>query len=173
MLTGGACGGDDDAMEPEDGGAGADQEPDAEEPEPDAPAAGEWIKVEPEGALCGNGSQYKFFVNYSETSDDLVIAFEPGGACWDYDSCTGKKGVRGAANPDGIPDDHMDADGRHRAAVPAPGRGQPDEGLEPWCSCRTAPATCTPATQASRTRTRAARSRRSSSTTTVTPTCRP
>src|SRR5262249_35620482 len=30
-----------------------------------------------------------------------------GGACWDYDSCSGKTGVRGAANPDGIPDDHM------------------------------------------------------------------
>src|SRR5262249_5464341 len=31
---------------------------------------------------------------------------EPGGACWDYDSCTGKNGVRGAANPDGLMDDH-------------------------------------------------------------------
>jgi hypothetical protein len=32
--------------------------------------------------------------------------FEPGGACWDYESCTGKNGIRGAANIDGIPDDH-------------------------------------------------------------------
>jgi len=66
----------------------------------------EWIKVEPEGAVCGNGSQYKFFVNYSNTSDDLVVVFEPGGACWDYESCSGAAGIRGAANVDGLPDDH-------------------------------------------------------------------
>jgi hypothetical protein len=35
------------------------------------------------------------------------VNFEPGGACWDYDSCSGAGGVRGAANPNGIPDDHM------------------------------------------------------------------
>jgi hypothetical protein len=65
-----------------------------------------WLKVEPEGAVCGNGSQYKFFVNYSDTSDNLAVVFEPGGACWDFDSCTGRNGIRGAANVDGIPDDH-------------------------------------------------------------------
>jgi hypothetical protein len=67
-----------------------------------------WIKVEPEGAVCGNNSQYKFFANFSETSDDLVVVFEPGGACWDYESCSGAAGIRGAANPDGIPDDHFE-----------------------------------------------------------------
>jgi hypothetical protein len=46
-------------------------------------------------------------VNYSNTSNDLEVNFEPGGACWDYDSCSGAGGVRGAANPNGIPDDHM------------------------------------------------------------------
>lgn len=79
---------------------------------PDRPAYGEWLEVRPDGAVCGNGSQYKFFVNYSETSNDLVVAFEPGGACWDYDSCTGKAGVLGAANIGGIPSDHMDVGGR-------------------------------------------------------------
>jgi hypothetical protein len=68
----------------------------------------EWQKVEPAGAVCGNDSQYKFFVNYSDQTDDLVIVFEPGGACWDYPSCTGAEGIRGAANPDGIPDDHWE-----------------------------------------------------------------
>jgi Pectinacetylesterase len=130
MLTNGACGGGgDDAIEDEDTGEGADQEPDAEEPEPAAPAAGEWIKVEPEGALCGNGSQYKFFVNYSETSDEVVVAFEPGGACWDYDSCTGKNGVRGAANPDGIPDGHMTLMG---AIVPLFRRKDEDNPARDW-----------------------------------------
>ena len=67
---------------------------------------GSWIKIEPPGAVCGNGSQYKFFVNFSKASDNLVVVFEPGGACWDYESCTGKNGVRGAANVNGIGDDH-------------------------------------------------------------------
>jgi hypothetical protein len=67
-----------------------------------------WEKVELPGALCGNDSQYKFFVNYSNTSDNLVVVLEPGGACWDYDSCTGANGIRGAANPDGLPDNHYE-----------------------------------------------------------------
>jgi len=75
---------------------------------PPRPSYGVWEKIEPEGAVCGNGSQYKFFVNYSATSNNLVVAFEPGGACWDYESCSGKGGVRGAANVDGIPDDHAE-----------------------------------------------------------------
>src|SRR5689334_15603366 len=71
------------------------------------PKCNTWIKVEPPGAVCGDGSQYKFFVSYSNTSNDVLLEFEPGGACWDYESCSGKTGVRGAANPNGIPDDHM------------------------------------------------------------------
>jgi len=66
-----------------------------------------WLKVEIPGTVCSDGSQFKFFVNYSNTSNDLEVSFEPGGACWDYDSCSGNDGIRGAANPNGIPDDHM------------------------------------------------------------------
>lgn len=65
-----------------------------------------WLKVEPPGVVCGNNSQYKFFVNFSDKSDNLVVVLEPGGACWDYDSCAGRNGIRGAANPDGLLDDH-------------------------------------------------------------------
>jgi len=67
-----------------------------------------WIKVEPPGIVCGNNTPYKFFVNYSDKRDNLVVVYEPGGACWDYDSCAGRNGIRGAANPDGIPDDHWE-----------------------------------------------------------------
>lgn len=67
-----------------------------------------WLKVEPPGVVCGDGSQYKLFVNYSDKSDNLVVVFEPGGACWDYDSCAGRNGIRGAANPHGLPDDHWE-----------------------------------------------------------------
>ena len=68
---------------------------------------GTWLKVEIPGTVCGDGSQFKFFVNYSNTSNDVLVSFEPGGACWDYESCSGQGGVRGAANPNGIPDTHM------------------------------------------------------------------
>jgi len=71
----------------------------------DTPACASWLKVEPKGAQCSDGSQYKFFVNYSNTSNNLVVMFEPGGACWDFASCSGS--ARGAANPHGIPDDHL------------------------------------------------------------------
>ena len=71
------------------------------------PPCDTWIKVELAGTVCGNGSQYKFFVNYSSSSNNLVVDFEPGGACWDYPSCSGVGGIRGAANPRGIADDHM------------------------------------------------------------------
>jgi hypothetical protein len=75
--------------------------------DPTRPACGTWIKIEIPGTVCGDGSQYKFFVNYSGESNNLLVAFEPGGACWDYASCAGVGGIRGAANPHGIPDDHM------------------------------------------------------------------
>lgn len=72
---------------------------------------GIWQKVELEGTKCGNGSQYKFFVNLTDPlfnpSGNIAISFEPGGACWDYPSCTGETGIRGAANPNGVADDHM------------------------------------------------------------------
>src|SRR5262249_32627656 len=71
------------------------------------PPCGTWLKVDVAGAVCSDGSPYKIFVNYSSTSNNLVVMFEPGGACWDYPSCSGTGGIRGAANPHGISDDHM------------------------------------------------------------------
>lgn len=88
---------------------GEDEEPDAEqEPPPPPPAYNQWVKIELPNTYCSDGSQYKFFVNWHEGADDLVVIFEPGGACWDYASCSGELGKLGAANPNGIPDDHMD-----------------------------------------------------------------
>lgn len=65
-----------------------------------------WEKVELPGSLCGNGSQYKFFVHRT-ASPNLLFYFEGGGACWDYDTCSGRAGVLGAANPNGIEDGYM------------------------------------------------------------------
>jgi hypothetical protein len=92
----GGSSGDDGPCRPDHG---------AEVPERSLP--GLWQKIELPDTFCGNGSPYKFFVNYSDASNNLIISFEPGGACWDYASCAGDGGLRGAANPEGIPDNHM------------------------------------------------------------------
>ncbi len=65
-----------------------------------------WQKVTLPGTVCGNGSQYKFFIR-NTGSPNLLFLFEGGGACWDYDTCSGRAGVLGAANPNGIADDYM------------------------------------------------------------------
>ncbi|HEB89026.1 MAG TPA: hypothetical protein ENI85_05605 [Deltaproteobacteria bacterium] len=66
-----------------------------------------WQRVEIPGTVCSDGSQYKFFVYDSPTSNDLLVMFEGGGACWDYETCSGQAGALGAANPNGIPDDYI------------------------------------------------------------------
>ncbi|MEQ1932191.1 MAG: pectin acetylesterase-family hydrolase [Parvularculaceae bacterium] len=67
------------------------------------------IQLHPDsGAICGNGSPYKFFLSRAASTSNTVIYFEGGGACWDYPSCTGAEGIRGARNPDGIPDNYLD-----------------------------------------------------------------
>ena len=66
------------------------------------------IQVAPStGAVCGDGSPFKFFVNRVADTRNTIVYMEGGGACWDYASCTGQTGVRGARNPNGIPDDYM------------------------------------------------------------------
>jgi len=67
-----------------------------------------WRKVELPGTVCGNGSQYKFWFNRSESSRNLLVYLEGGGACWDHATCSGRAGIVGAANTNGIPDNHID-----------------------------------------------------------------
>src|SRR5215510_606390 len=66
-----------------------------------------WQEIKLAGTTCGNGSQYKFYVYDNPSSTNLLIEFEGGGACWDYDTCSGRAGILGAANPNGIADDYM------------------------------------------------------------------
>ena len=69
----------------------------------------QWDMVElpPEsGASCGDGSPYRFFVNRTPLSKDLVMVYEGGGACWDQKACLGE-GALGATNPFGVPPDYM------------------------------------------------------------------
>ncbi len=88
-----------------------------QEPPPPPPAYDEWVKIELPETYCSDGSQYKFFVNWHEGADDLVVILEPGGACWDYESCSGELGKLGAANPNGISDTHMDTWAIHSPLV--------------------------------------------------------
>lgn len=69
-----------------------------------------WQKVDvpaSTGAMCGNGSPYKFFVYRVPDTSNTIFYLEGGGACWDYESCSGQTGIRGARNPNGIPDDYV------------------------------------------------------------------
>ena len=76
---------------------------------------GTWDKVEIPGAYCSDGSPYKIFVSDAvgyfnkakENHKKLLVYMEPGGACFDYESCLGKNGMRGAVNTKGIPDNYM------------------------------------------------------------------
>lgn len=66
------------------------------------------VQLGPEtGAACGDGSPYKFFVNRRPNTVNMVLYLEPGGACFDYNSCSGTSGIRGARNPNGIADDYL------------------------------------------------------------------
>jgi hypothetical protein len=85
---------------------GFDGAPTASTHNPTRDAYNTWEVISPPGASCSDGSPYKFFANFSKTSDNLVVAFEPGGACWDYPGCTGADGDLGASNLTGIDDNH-------------------------------------------------------------------
>jgi hypothetical protein len=69
----------------------------------------QWDAVElpaSSGAACGNGSPYRFFVNRTPLSKNIVLVYEGGGACWDQKACLGE-GRLSAANPNGVPADYL------------------------------------------------------------------
>ncbi|TDM06715.1 MAG: hypothetical protein C4K60_19685 [Ideonella sp. MAG2] len=91
----------------------------------------QWQKVTlplSSGASCGNGSEYKFFVNLTNASNNVLIFQQGGGGCVDYGGCAGKKPLKNAdgswkydaygnveeevygqiANPNGISDNFID-----------------------------------------------------------------
>jgi hypothetical protein len=49
----------------------------------------QWTWVDVPGSTCADGSQTGFGVNLTDTSDDVLIFMEGGGACWDGQSCWG------------------------------------------------------------------------------------
>lgn len=66
----------------------------------------EMVETTANGASCGNGTPYRFFVNRTPLNKDLTLVYEGGGACWDQRACLGE-GKLGATNPNGVPADYM------------------------------------------------------------------
>ncbi len=111
------------------GGGGGDVEPDAGEPWPpgwwgepiDAPA-GEWTWVEFPGTSCSNGTPTGLGVNLSPSANPsgVLVYFEGGGACWDYEGCISVGDLGTAFHANGF--DEGDWDGvigdLYRAIVP-------------------------------------------------------
>jgi hypothetical protein len=56
-------------------------------PQPFTSAPGQWSWVDVPGMLCGNNTETGIGVNLSSTSNDIVVYFEGGGACWDVTTC--------------------------------------------------------------------------------------
>lgn len=83
-------------------------------PDPSIPYYAWYEVVLPEssGASCGNGTPMRFYINRAQ-SNDMLYMMEPGGACWNYATCTetansGPEAGLGAYNPDGIAHNYMD-----------------------------------------------------------------
>ena len=90
-----------------------------------------WQRVELPGTVCSNGSQYRFWYYDSPSSNNLLISFEGGGACWDYATCSGQAGILGASNPNGIPTDYIT---QFKAKFVSPLINGADPGIPPFRS---------------------------------------
>jgi hypothetical protein len=62
-----------------------------------------WQRVELPNTYCSDGSRYKFWVSFSNSSNNLLVMFEGGAACWSYETCNGE-----VVNQHGLPNDHID-----------------------------------------------------------------
>jgi hypothetical protein len=67
------------------GGDGGTQAGDAGEPI--VAPAGRWTWIPVEGSKCASGSTAGIGINLSETSSDLLIYLQGGGACWNQGTC--------------------------------------------------------------------------------------
>lgn len=59
-----------------------------------------WIMHEPEGAVCADGTQYRYFTKHREDAENVLVLFEGGGACWNWETCTAAAGSLGALGVD-------------------------------------------------------------------------
>lgn len=76
-------------------------------PEPYAPEAyNKWLSFEPEGTTCADGTQYRYFVKFRENSENVLVLFEGGGACWSWETCSAATGTLAALGVDCVFDDN-------------------------------------------------------------------
>lgn len=73
-------------------GDGTDTPPD----ENGEPKGDEWVTYKPEGGECADGTPYKYFVKERPESDNVLVLYEGGGACWSYETCSAAEGNLGA-----------------------------------------------------------------------------
>lgn len=55
-----------------------------------------WVTYKPEGGECADGTPYKYFVKERPESDNVLVLYEGGGACWNYETCSAAEGSLGA-----------------------------------------------------------------------------
>jgi hypothetical protein len=77
VATDGSIGGD----------AASDGSTDSAPSDPFTTPIGAWTWVDVPGMQCGDGSTTGIGVNLSATSNDVLVFFEGGGACWDTNTC--------------------------------------------------------------------------------------
>lgn len=73
---------------------------------PDDRVYNEWVTYEPENTVCADGTQYRYFIKYRENAENVLVLFEGGGACWDWETCTGSAGALGALGVDCVMRQH-------------------------------------------------------------------
>lgn len=90
LLTAGCV--DDEVDYDGEYGTPGDKDPDP----PVNPDANKWVMHKPEGAECADGTPYKYFVKERPKSDNVLVIYEGGGACWNYETCSAAAGSLGA-----------------------------------------------------------------------------
>ncbi len=78
-----------------DGPYGHGSQQPGETPEIELPLD-KWVTFKPEGAECADGTQYKYFIKKRSESDNVLVLYEGGGACWSYETCSAAEGTLGA-----------------------------------------------------------------------------
>ena len=68
------------------------------------------IMHEPEGAVCADNTQYRYFTKHRKDSQNVLVLFEGGGACWNWETCTAAAGSLGALGVDCVMDKHNNPD---------------------------------------------------------------
>lgn len=62
------------------------------------PVYDQWVWVDVPGTTCADGSQTGMAINLHANSDELIIGYQQGGSCYDYNTCYVEKRAYNMAN---------------------------------------------------------------------------